>query len=69
MMYRQFDLRSGWVTYTTVWLEDDPRLKEGAHVTTKETGDTLWTVVKRYNTLREQKDLHAKQKWQVGGLV
>ncbi len=66
-MYRQFWLRDG-ETFAVVWLEDDARLKIGARLTCKETGDRLWTVTQRYTPHVPFHQVLDNRHWKVGGL-
>lgn len=65
-MYRQFDLTGDDGGRLTCWIEDDARLTEGTRMTLKQTGDEVWTVAKRYESLSSHDALH--RRWKVGGL-
>ncbi len=64
---RQFQLRSGQ-TYTTCWLEDDPRLKVGNKVTLKTSDDPnrWWGIMQRSENTTEFGQIN--RVWNVGGL-
>lgn len=53
---RQLDLRCGR-TATTVWLEDDKRLKLGARISLKDD-PRIWDIVKRGDQTTEKSKIH-----------
>lgn len=48
------------------WLAVDPRIKRRAIVTLKGLPSRSWVVIRVYNTVRDESEIH--RRWQVGGL-